>query len=78
MAFIHDDVAVVLDQRIDLALPRERLHHGDVDFAGGVGSGSGSGSGGRRHSMPLDSSSLSDLNRGTQPESRPCWGLHKN
>ena len=37
MAFIDDDLSVGLDQCIDLALTGQRLHHGDVDLAGGLG-----------------------------------------
>ena len=33
MAFVNDDVAVVLHQWIDLVQPRQRLHHRNVDLA---------------------------------------------
>jgi hypothetical protein len=37
VAFVHHDLSVVLDQRVDIALARQRLHHGDVDHAGRLG-----------------------------------------
>ena len=33
VTLIDDDVAIILDQGIDLALARQRLHHCDVDLA---------------------------------------------
>jgi hypothetical protein len=36
VALVHDDVAVVLDKDIDLALAGQRLHHRDVDLTGGL------------------------------------------
>ena len=37
MALVDDDVAVLFDQLADLALAGQRLHHGNVDPAGGPG-----------------------------------------
>ena len=37
MALVDDDVPVVLHELAGLTLPRERLHHRDVDLAGGLG-----------------------------------------
>lgn len=36
VALVHDDVAVVLDKNIDLALAGQRLHHRDVDLTSGL------------------------------------------
>ena len=35
MALVDDDVAIALDQGIDLALPRQGLHHGNINPAAG-------------------------------------------
>ena len=37
MTLIDDDLSVSLDQGVHLALAGQRLHHGDVDLAGGFG-----------------------------------------
>jgi hypothetical protein len=36
VAFVHDHLPVAFHQWIDLALTRKRLHHRDVDLAGGL------------------------------------------
>ena len=36
VTLVHDDVAVVLDKNIDLALAGQRLHHRDVDLTSGL------------------------------------------
>lgn len=37
VALVDDDLPVVFDQRVHLAQAGQRLHHGDVDLAGGFG-----------------------------------------
>ena len=37
MAFVHNHVTVVFDQRIDFTLTRQRLHQRDVDFSSRLG-----------------------------------------
>ena len=34
---VHDDVAIILDEGIDLPLAGKRLHQSDVDLAAGLG-----------------------------------------
>ena len=37
MAFVDDDLAVVLDERVDFAFSGKRLHYRDIDEARGFG-----------------------------------------